>query len=417
MVMDDNANSGQPANGAQLLAEVIYAVEQLVHEPSAYPAIYDLAVTCDRSGFHESSLVLYDRCLRLAATDDDRQAAYANLAAAYRAAAAAESDAGKRTRHARDGLYAATAALDPEGSQQARPTCIALAHRSVLFAELGHHESALDDARRARALAVQHGMAREQVVAAVGEAIARWHSSLDTTVLTLIDEVKVLADDLDIDDCRRQLTAVEVEVLWSLGRYDDARAVLQGDIEHLYAKLHNQTADRWHHVRAGVDRLRQASAGEADALTGLPNRQFLSRWLPEVLANDAPVCIGALNLDGFGQVNEHYGFDAGDGVLQEVAEVLERICRRGDSVVRTNGDEFVMVLRDASPGDARIVFERIRQLIAARSWDSLPPDVHLSASVGVTVGSGAMNSHNLLAAANAALRQAKLAGKDRISFR
>jgi diguanylate cyclase (GGDEF)-like protein len=236
-------------------------------------------------------------------------------------------------------------------------------------------------------------------------------------VLTLIAEVRALAVDLDVDDCLRPLTGVEVDVLWSMGRYDDARVVLQGSIEDLHTKLHCQTADRWENVRAGVNRLRQASVGEADGLTGLPNRQFLGRWLPEVLADDSPVCIGALNIDEFRQVNELFGFEAGDGVLQEVAEVLERVCRRGDSVVRTNGDEFVMVLRDASPGDARVVFERVRQLIAARSWSSLPPDVHLSASVGVTVGSGAMNSNRLLATANDALRQAKLAGRDQISFR
>ena len=162
-------------------------------------------------------------------SDDDRQTTYANLTAAYRAAAAAEPDPAKRNRHLHDGLYAATAALDPEGSQQVRPTCVALAHRSVLFAEIGHHDSALADARRARALAVEHGMRREQVVAAVGEVLARWHSALDTTVLMLIEEVKALADDLDVDDLLRPLTDVEVDVLWSMGRYDEARAVLQRD--------------------------------------------------------------------------------------------------------------------------------------------------------------------------------------------
>jgi diguanylate cyclase (GGDEF)-like protein len=416
-VIDDNATPNQPTTGAQLLAEVIYAVEQLPQEPSAYPAIYDLAVTCDQSGFFESSLVLYDRCLRIAVSDDDRQTAYANLTAAYRAAAAAEPDPAKRSRHLRDGLYAATAALDPEGSQQVRSVCLALAHRSVLFAELGHHESAITDSRRAVALATEHGLRREQVVAMVGEVIARWHASLDTTVLTLIDEIRLMAHDLDVDDCLHSLSAVEVDVLWSLGRYHDARVALQRDIEHLRGKLQCQSADRWQNVRAGVDRLRQASVGEADALTGLPNRQFLGRWLPEVLADDSPVCIGALNIDAFGLVNERFGRDAGDVVLQEVADVLERVCRRGDSVVRTTGDEFVMVLRDASPGDARIVFERVRQLIAARSWSTLPADEHLSASVGVTVGSGAMNSHKLLASASDALQQAKSAGGDRISFR
>jgi diguanylate cyclase (GGDEF)-like protein len=395
----------------------MYAVEQLPHEPCAYPAIYDLAVTCDQSGFFESSLVLYDRCLRIATTDEERQTAYSNLTAAYCAAAAAEADPLRRARLLRDGLYAATAALDPEGARQIRPMCVALAYRSVLFAELGHHESALADARCARALAVEHGMRREQVVASVGEVIARWHSSLDTTILTLIDEVKALADDFGADDCLRPLVRIEVDVLWSMGRHDDARDVLQRNVDHLHDKLHCQTADRWENVRAGVDRLRHTAINEADELTGLPNRQFLGRWLPEILSDDSPVCIGALNIDRFSLVNEAFGYEAGDRVLQEVAAVLERICRRGDSVVRAGGDEFVMVLRDASPGDARIVFERIRQLIAARSWPGLPAEIHVTASVGVTVGSGAINSSKLLATANDALRQAKLAGRDRISFR
>jgi diguanylate cyclase (GGDEF)-like protein len=416
-VIEDNAPHDPSTSGALLLAEVIDAVEHLPHEASAYSAIYDLAVTCDQSGFFESSLMLYDRCLRIAATDEDRQAAYANLTAAFCAVAAAEPNPAQRSRHLRDGLYAATAALDPEGSQQVGPMCVALAHRSILFAELGHHQSAIRDARRAREIALAQGMRREQLVAAVGEVIARWHSSLDATVLTLIDEAKTLAEDLDVDEYRRPLQEIEVDVLWTLGRYDDARAVLQQTANRLYATLHAQTADKWDSVRAGVDQLRHSFADEADPLTGLPNRQFLGRWLPEVLRDDAPVCIGALNVDGFGKVNEEFGYPAGDSVLQEVAAVLERVCRRGDSVVRTGGDEFVMVLRDASAGDARVVFERVRQLIAARSWSGLPATAHVTASVGVTVGSGAGNSSKLLATANDALRQAKLAGRDRISFR
>ena len=79
-------------------------------------------------------------------------------------------------------------------------------------------------------------------------------------------------------------------MLWSLGRYDKARAVLQRDAEQLHFELHRQTSDRWENVRAGVDRLRQASIGEADVLTGLPNRQFLGRWLPEVLVRRRHRC-------------------------------------------------------------------------------------------------------------------------------
>lgn len=414
---DDNAGHDGPVAGAHLLAEVMHAVDQLPVEMSAFPAIYDLAVTCEQSGFVESSLALYDRCLRLPISDDDLQTTYANLTAAYHAAAAVEPEAAKRGRHLRDGLYAATAALDPAGANLARPTCVALAHRAVMFAELGHHDSALGDARRARALAVQHHMRREQVVAAIGEVLARWNASLDISVLQTIDEIRSLAADLDVDDLLRPVNLVEVDVLWTLGHFDEARAAMERETERLYTRLHRRTADRWDQVRAGVDRLRQSSVGEADHLTGLPNRKFLGRWLPEALAGDAPVCIAALNVDGFGAVNERYGYEAGDSVLCEVAAVLERICRRGDSVMRLGDDEFVIVLRDVSAGDARTVFERVRQLIAARSWSALPVDVHVTASVGVTIGSGAENSSKLLAVAGEALRTVKAAGGDRICLR
>ena len=414
---EDSPVHARPVTDAQLLAEVMPAIEQLPLDPSAFPVIYDLALTCEQSGFLESSLVLYDRCLRLSLNDDDLQTTYANLTAAYHAAAAAEPDPAKRDRHLHDGLYAATAALDPEGGRQIRPMCVALAHRAVLFAEIGHHASALADAERVRPLALVHGLLREQVVAAIGEVIARWHGGLDTTVLTVIDEIKALADDLNIDHLLRPVHEVEVDVLWTMGRYDEARAVLQRETKRLYARLHRHTTDPWEPVRDSIDRLRRASDVEADPLTGLPNRKFLGRWLPEVLSDDVPVCIAALNLDGFAFVNQGFGPEAGDGVLQEVATLLERVCRRGDSVTRVGGDEFVMVLRDASPGDARVVLERVRQLIAARSWSSLPAEVHLNASIGATVGSGAINAGALRATARDALRHAKASGGDQINFR
>ncbi len=403
-------------DSASLLAEVMQAIDHLPQGSAAYPAIYDLAVTCERSGLIESSLTLYDRCLRLALTDDDRQNTYTNMVVAYHAAAVAEPDPSRRNRHLHDGLYAATAALDPEGSQQAVPMCSALAHRSVLLAEIGHHDSALADARRARAIALDLGLRREQVIAAVGEVVARWHLSLDTTVLLLVEEAKALAVDLDVADFLRPLLAVEIDALWSMGRHDKARALMQADADRLHMRLLRQTGDRWEQVRAGVDRLRQASAGEADVLTGLPNGQFLGRWLPEALADDSPTCIAAMNIDGFEHINEAFGYEVGDGVIQEVATVLERVCRRGDSVARVAGDEFVMVLCETSPGDARVVFERVRQLIAARAWSALPTDVHVTLSVGATVGSGSINSARLLAAANDALRRAKSTGGDLLVF-
>jgi hypothetical protein len=83
--MNDNAVPDPVGSGAQLLAEVIYAVEQLAPSPPhtrRSTTLRDLRPM----RFFESSLVLYDRCLRIAISDDDRQSAYANLTAAYWAA-------------------------------------------------------------------------------------------------------------------------------------------------------------------------------------------------------------------------------------------------------------------------------------------------------------------------------------------
>jgi diguanylate cyclase (GGDEF)-like protein len=254
-------------------------------------------------------------------------------------------------------------------------------------------------------------------VAGIGEVIARWNSTLDTTVLMLIAEINTLAEGLDLYDFLRPVTRIEVDALWTLDRREQARAVLQNSNDTLHDRLHRRRDEGWDEIRAAIERLRDARDVETDSLTGLPTRRHLGRWLPTVLSGNVPVCIAALDLDGFSQLNENFGREAGDAVLQEIAGLLERVCRRGDSVTRVGGDEFVMVLRDASPADARVVLERIRQQIAVRAWSCLPADVHISASIGATVGSGALNSDVLQSIAEDALHQAKASGGDQISFR
>jgi diguanylate cyclase (GGDEF)-like protein len=156
---------------------------------------------------------------------------------------------------------------------------------------------------------------------------------------------------------------------------------------------------------------------ETDPLTNLPNRRFLHSWLPQVLEQHGPVSVALLDLDGFKAVNDDLSYEQGDALLQELAGVLQRICRRGDAVIRLGGDEFVIVLRETSPGDARSMFERVRVLIANRPWQGLPPGTQVTASIGVSVGSGADDMQRVLASAGEALHVAKREGRDRIVFR
>jgi diguanylate cyclase (GGDEF)-like protein len=339
------------------------------------------------------------------------------MSESYHYAALREPDPDRRNQLIHDGLYSATAALDPEGGAEVLAMGSALAHRSMMLAEIGHYHAALDDAREARTMAAEHGMRTEQVIAMSGEAMAQWGSSQNIDVLALIGDTKALAREINFTDYLQPLLKVEVEVLFMMGRYDDARSVLERSLDDAHQRLHDERAARWEHVRLGVEHLRVEALSESDPLTGLPNRRHLAHLLPEVLADHAPVCVGLIDLDGFKPVNDDYGYLHGDGVLQEVAGLLERVCRRGDSVVRLGGDEFVMVLPETSPGDARTVFERVRQLIGARTWHGIPSSVVITASIGVAVASDANDATRVLADAAAALQAAKKSGRDRITFR
>lgn len=417
VIVDEHARAGRWAEAANVLAEAVFILGQLPHESRHYQVVNNLAVTYANCGFVEAALELYDRALRLADNDLDRQFTYANMSGAYHDAAQREPDPGEQHRLLHDGLYAATAALDPEGGTEVMAMCKALAHRSMMLAEIGHHHSALDDARKARLIATEHGMRSEILVAMIGEALALWGLTRDADVRTIVDEALALAAELPPSECFRPLYELDVDVLWYLGRYDDARAALERNLREAHQRLYRERTARWEHVLLGVEHLKVAAISESDPLTGLPNRRALTQQLPDVLEDFAPVCVGLIDLDDFHSINERFGYAIGDGVLQEVAGVLERVCRRGDSVARISGDEFVMVLRETSPGDARVVFERVRQLIANRTWHGISPDVHITASVGVVVGAGPVDPNQLLNDVLAVVEQSKQAGRDRITIR
>jgi len=417
VVVDHHVRVNRLAEATEVLAEATYVLEQVPTDDASYLVLQNLAVTYTHCGFAEAALDLYDRALRLAASDLDRQFTYANMAATFHYAALRASDAEQRDQYLRDGIYAANAAVDPEGGNEAMAVANALAHRSMMHAETGKYRLALADAQVAYRTALDTGMREEQIISMAGEAMARWGIDHDPAVLSQIEQTIALARAYGLTGYLDPLFATQIDALWSLGRHDEARAALQRYLAEATRQLHDERAARWEHVRLGVHHLRAAATDSHDPLTGLPTRDHLAALLPEMLADPSPVSVGIINLDRFAAVNQGYGQTHGDSVLRQLATLLEHVCRRGDSVVRLGGDEFVLVLRAASPGDARHVFERVRTMIAEHVWDGLPADLRLTASVGVAVGSGAFDSTRVLADAAAALRAAKHDGRDRIAFR
>ena len=122
----------------------------------------------------------------------------------------------------------------------------------------------------------------------------------------------------------------------------------------------------------------------SDPLTGLRNRRFVfeevSRDLDVVRRklNDeeqghdprksADLVFMMIDLDNFKPINDTYGHAAGDQMLLEVRDVLLGTCRKSDFVVRWGGDEFVVIAKQAKPGESEALAERIRSKIANHSF-------------------------------------------------
>jgi diguanylate cyclase (GGDEF)-like protein len=154
-----------------------------------------------------------------------------------------------------------------------------------------------------------------------------------------------------------------------------------------------------------------------DPLTGLANRRFFEAELSHAggrRATDQGWGIIAVDLDGFKEINDTYGHQSGDDVLVVVATRLAAAVRGGDVVSRLGGDEFMVLLRGVSNADeAGIVADRI--LSSLRKPVALGGEVvlKLTTSLGVALSSGRHTAiAQLLAAADAALYQAKRDGKD-----
>ena len=154
-----------------------------------------------------------------------------------------------------------------------------------------------------------------------------------------------------------------------------------------------------------------------DPLTGIGNRRLVARDLPAVLSLRAqyqrPVTIGLLDIDHFKNINDRFGHVVGDKVLAEVAQVMRQSTRAGDMLARVGGEEFLLVMPDTSVSIALEVCHRLRLAGQAVVWGDLAVGLAVTWSVGLAEAPS--YDHEILyARADAALYQAKAAGRDRV---
>jgi len=156
-----------------------------------------------------------------------------------------------------------------------------------------------------------------------------------------------------------------------------------------------------------------------DALTGLPNRSLLIDRLRQAMSQADRrrrlVAVAFIDLDGFKDINDRHGHEAGDHLLVQIAERMRLAIREGDTLARQGGDEFVAALIDlAKPDDCSPSLARLLAACAQPSeWQG--ETLAITASVGVAFypQREKVDAEQLLRQADQAMYVAKQAGKNR----
>jgi diguanylate cyclase (GGDEF)-like protein len=165
-------------------------------------------------------------------------------------------------------------------------------------------------------------------------------------------------------------------------------------------------------------------AARTDPKTGLLNpaawQQAAEAELARAARTRAPLAIAMIDIDHFKHVNDTHGHQAGDHVLQAVAATLARQLRAYDLAGRFGGEEFIIALPHTTAPGALQIAERLRSQIAATptrvTTSAEPGPVRVTVSIGVAATTGGPCAlHDLIAAADDAMYQAKHAGRDRVA--
>ncbi|MEP1142870.1 MAG: PleD family two-component system response regulator [Henriciella sp.] len=239
--------------------------------------------------------------------------------------------------------------------------------------------------------------------------------------LKLCAKLRTLRDSRDfaiVVTCRPEDQKMAVEAL-RIGANDIIFAPI--DLLELQARVRTQTRRKRYIdvLRRRVDRGLELSI--IDHLTGLYNRRHmlerLQLWMRRSAQSGDPLSIAAFDIDHFKGINDAFGHEAGDQVLQAFSDRLRTNIRPNDIACRPGGEEFLVIMPETSADMAMICAERIRHAIDSDPFiherDGAEINVTVSAGIATQIGSDGVLA-DLLHQADQALYKAKQEGRNRI---
>ncbi len=263
---------------------------------------------------------------------------------------------------------------------------------------------------------LRHGLAeaRDQVKAMVGLFIGRV-SELSSITGHYHDRIDTLAGQLRQTEDISELGALLDEIMQET-RQIQTQAKQSRDALSLARQQAELAEQRIRQLEVEL-----AQAGEKvreDQLTGTLNRHGLEEVFRREISvrqrNDRALSVALLDIDNFKLLNDTYGHQAGDGVLQHLATLIRDTIRPTDSVARLGGEEFLILLPDSTIDASVLVIKRLQRLLTKHFFLHDNQRLVITFSAGVVAHTPDEPQSALISRADKAMYAAKKAGKNRV---
>lgn len=250
---------------------------------------------------------------------------------------------------------------------------------------------------------------REQVIQAMQAVLESTHqlrADVDThnsELVTVEKEVCGVSAAEELESARQSLLHRINTVVTSNKRLEDDLVVTRYKLEEKAQELDKTRAE-----------------ARTDFLSGLGNRKSFDETFQFVLSQykrkQAPFALLLSDVDGFKQLNDTHGHQAGDQVISQLGERLGQLCRGHDIITRYGGDEFALILRQIDSAEALRVAKRISEGVAHEEFELSPGrgTVAITMSIGVALPQPHDTMETLFARADQALYQAKAKGHNQV---
>lgn len=253
-------------------------------------------------------------------------------------------------------------------------------------------------------------------------------AALLTMILIGLHLARIIANPIEgIANLARQQALGELEKAPFKNSYVPEVRKLSVSLAYLAKALRSSIRELEDRVKARTEQLQAANMqlqtlSEQDGLTGIANRRAFDKTFSQEWArarrNQTPLSLILFDIDHFKSFNDHFGHQAGDDALAQVADTLsEQVHRQGDLLARYGGEEFVLVLPNTPPAGALILAEKLRFAIEQRAIirDDLTDSSCITLSCGVATRVPQQEDHKeqLLRQADQQLYRAKASGRNR----